>query len=152
MALPNIFTKEVADQLVGRIYSLTPSTQPSWGKMNASQMLAHCNVTYEMAFEDIHPKPNFLMGFILKTFVKKGVVNEVPYKKSSQTAPAFIISDERDFEKEKTRLINYINKGVALGENSFDGKVSLSFGALSKKEWNNLFYKHIDHHMNQFGV
>jgi ribonuclease HIII len=27
----------------------------AWGKMNAGQMLAHCNITYEMAYENIHP-------------------------------------------------------------------------------------------------
>ncbi len=151
MILPNIFNQNVADQVIGRINNLKPTTQPQWGKMNATQVLAHCNVTYEMAFENKH-KPNFVMAIMLKAFVKKVVVTEVPYKKSSQTAPAFIIKDDRNFEKEKNRLIGYINKGVEMGENSFEGKVSHSFGVLSKTEWNNMFYKHIDHHLVQFGV
>jgi Protein of unknown function (DUF1569) len=115
-------------------------------------MLAHCNVTYEMAFEDKHSKPNVVMGFILKAFVKKTVVSETPYKKSSQTAPAFIIEGDRDFETEKNRLIHYINKAQQLGQQSFDNKESLSFGKLTKAEWNNMFYKHLDHHLAQFGV
>lgn len=152
MALPNIFTKSVADEVIQRINTLTPATQPQWGKMSVSQMLAHCCVTYEMAYENIHPKPNFFLSLILKTFVKNGVVNEKPYGKSLQTAPAFIIADERNFEKEKARLIGYINKTVELGEDSFEGRVSLSFGKLTKTEWNNMFYKHLDHHLTQFGV
>lgn len=43
--------------------------------MNVAQMLAHCNVTYEMVYENIHPKTNFFMSFILKTFIKKIVTN-----------------------------------------------------------------------------
>lgn len=152
MALPNIFNTAVANQIIERINKLNSESQPNWGKMNISQMLAHCNVTYEMVYEDKHPKPNFLMGFMLKTFVKKIVVNELPYKKSSQTAPAFIIKDSRNYEVEKNRLVSYINKTVTLGENSFDQKPSLSFGVLSKTEWNNMFYKHLDHHLAQFGV
>lgn len=152
MALPNIFTKIVAEQIIQRINLLKPTTHANWGKMNVSQMFAHCNVTYEIAFENKHPKPNFFMGLILKTFVKKIVVSEMPYPKSGQTAPAFVINDNRDFEVEKSRLIAYINHTVELDENSFENKLSLSFGKLSKTEWNNLFYKHLDHHLSQFGV
>ena len=152
MSLPNIFTQIVADSIIDRLQKLNPSTQAKWGKMSVAQMLAHCNVTYEMAFEDKHPKPNFLLRFILKTFVKTGIINEVPYKHNSQTAPAFIIADARNFEIEKERLIDYIYKSVALGESFFEGKESLSFGKLSSKDWNNMFYKHLDHHFSQFGV
>ena len=34
----------------------------------------------------------------------------------------------------------------------FEGKESNSFGPLTKGEWNNMFYKHLDHHLSQFGV
>lgn len=152
MALPNIFQKEVADKISDRINVLSISTPAQWGKMNVAQMLAHCNVTYEMAFENIHSKPNFMMGMVLKLFVKKIVVSEAPYKKSSPTAPAFIIVDSKNFEAEKSRLISYIYKSQELGENYFDGKESNSFGKLNKIEWNNMFYKHIDHHLGQFGA
>jgi hypothetical protein len=152
MALPNIFTKSVTDGVVQRINNLTATTQPQWGKMAVAQMLAHCCVSYEMVYEDKHPKPNFFVGFILKTFVKKNIVNEVPYKKNSGTAPAFIIKGDRDFEAEKARLIGFIERTQALGEAHFDGKESNSFGNLTKTEWNNLFYKHLDHHLTQFGI
>jgi hypothetical protein len=105
MPLPNIFTKEICYNLIERINKLTNSTQAQWGKMSVSQMLAHCNVTYEMAYENIHPKPNFFMKFILKSFIKKTVTNEVSYKHNSQTAPQFIIKTDKDFNVEKNRLI-----------------------------------------------
>ncbi|MEO6695203.1 MAG: DUF1569 domain-containing protein [Ignavibacteria bacterium] len=152
MALPNIFTKSVSDKIVQRINKLRPDTQPVWGKMNAPQMLAHCNVTYEMIFESIHPKPNLIMKFILKSLIKNKVVGETPYQHNSKTAPQFIINDTKDFESEKQRLINYINKTQKLGEKDFDKKESASFGVLNKTEWNNMLYKHLDHHLNQFGV
>lgn len=152
MALPNIFKKDVSDAIVQRINQLTSTTQANWGKMSVAQMLAHCCVTYEMVYEDKHPKPNFFMGLILKMFVKKTVTNEVPYKHNSQTAPQFIIKETKNFDAEKARLIAFINKTQQLGENHFDGKESNSFGNLNKTEWNNMFYKHLDHHLRQFGV
>ena len=152
MALPNIFTNPVSDKIIERINKLRPDTQPVWGKMSAAQMLAHCNVAYEMIFENIHPKPNFIMKFILKTLVKNKVVGETPFPHNSRTAPQFIIKESKDFESEKQRLVNYINKTQQLGESHFDNKESASFGALNKTEWNNMLYKHLDHHLSQFGV
>ncbi|MFB9080322.1 DUF1569 domain-containing protein [Flavobacterium procerum] len=150
--MKNIFKLEDSQDFINRITLLSYNSQPVWGKMNVSQMLAHCNVTYEMVYDSIHPKPNRFVKFLLKLFVKSNVVNEKPYPKNIRTAPQFIISDERDFEKEKTRLINYIIKTQELGKNEFEGKVSLSFGKLNSTEWNNMFAKHLDHHLKQFNV
>ena len=150
--MKNIFTTETTNEIIARINSLTNETQALWGKMHVAQMLAHCSVSYETIYTNKHPKPNAFVKFILKNFVKKYVVNEKPYKKSSQTAPYFIIADERDFEAEKKKLIDYILKTQELGENAFEGKESVSFGAMTKNEWNNMLYKHLDHHLSQFGV
>jgi hypothetical protein len=150
--IKNIFEKQVVEEILTRLEKLKPSTPHLWGKMNASQMLAHLNVTYEMTYENTHKKPNFFMSFMLKTFVKKKVVGDTIYSKNSPTAPAFVISNEKDFDKEKSRLIDYIHKTQKLGTTYFENKENLSFGVLTSKEWNNLFYKHIDHHFSQFGI
>lgn len=150
--MENIFDKKVADGAIARIDKLTPASQPLWGKMSVSKMLAHCNVTYELVYTDKHPKPKGLMKFILKLLVKKKVVDEIPYKQNGPTAPAFIIKEEKDFEAEKKRLTGHIQKTQQLGEGYFANKESHSFGVLKVDEWNNMFYKHIDHHLRQFGV
>lgn len=148
----NIFNKQHTIEFINRINLLTPETQPKWGKMNVVQMLAHCNVSYEMIFDNKLPKPNSFKKFILKLLVKNIVVSNKPYKKGSPTAPQFIIKDSRNFELEKSRLIAYINQVQELGENFFDGKESHSFGKLNKNEWNNMLSKHLEHHLLQFGV
>lgn len=150
--MKNIFKQEISAAVINRINSLTPQTAAKWGKMSVDQMLAHCIVTYEMVYDDIHPTPNAFVKFILKTLVKNKVVGDKPFTKNGKTAPQFIIADAKDFEKEKTRLIDYITKTQQLGEAHFDGMESHSFGALTKDEWNNSFYKHLDHHLSQFGA
>ncbi len=153
MTLPNVFTKEVSDEIIGRIDQLRPETQRLWGKMDVGQMLAHLCVAYEMIYEpEKHKKPNFLMGFVLRTFVKKVVTNETAYGKNKPTAPAFRMTSEKDFASEKARLIAYIQRTQQLGEAEFDGKESMSFGVLDTSGWNNMLYKHLDHHLHQFGV
>jgi hypothetical protein len=150
--MENIFTIEGANSFINRLEILNSNSKAIWGKMSVSQMLAHCNVTYEMCYENKHPKPSRFVKFLLKLFVKKFVTNEIPYKKSSKTAPQFIISDEKEFDIEKNRLKTFILKTQELGPTYFDGKDSHSFGKLSSNEWNNMFAKHLDHHFNQFGV
>ncbi|WP_433830934.1 DUF1569 domain-containing protein [Flavobacterium anhuiense] len=150
--MQNVFLKEDCGQFINRINQLKSDTKPLWGTMSVDQMLAHCNVTYEMVYDNIHQKPNAFMGFLLKSFVKKKVVDESPYPKNIRTAPQFIIKGDRDFELEKNRLVAYIIKTLELGKESFEGKESLSFGKLSSEEWNNMFAKHLDHHFSQFGV
>ena len=150
--MKNIFTPEVSAEVIARINNLNPTTQPAWGKMNVAQMLAHCSVTYEMVYSDKHPKATGIKKLLLKAFVKGPMVNEKPYPKNSRTAPQFLISDVRVFETEKRHLIDFIEETQQLGEAHFEGKESNSFGPLSAKEWNNMFYKHLDHHLSQFGV
>jgi len=152
MALPNIFAAEVNTAILQRINHLTPATKSNWGKMSVAQMLAHCNVTYEMIYENKHPKPNAFLKFILKTFIKKKVIDETSYSQNGKTAPQFLITVTKDFEVEKQRLLKYINRTQQLGENHFDNLESHSFGKLTKTEWNNMLYKHLHHHLSQFGV
>jgi hypothetical protein len=150
--IKNIFEQEVNAEVTDRIAKLTNESQPKWGKMNVAQMLAHCSVAYDAIYENKLPPVNGFAKFMLKLFVKKIVVGDKSYAKNSRTAPAFLITDERDFNMEKECLVNYLNKTQELGPSYFDSVESRSFGKLSTVEWNNMFYKHLDHHLTQFNV
>ncbi len=150
--MKSVFDKDDVAETIERINRLSPEVQAQWGKMSVDQMLAHCNVSYEMVYTDKYPKPNILIGLIMKIFVKNKVVSEKPFAKNLLTAPQFKMLDKKDFEFEKKRLIDFIIKTQELGEEHFDGKISHSFGKLNKTEWNNMFYKHLNHHLTQFGV
>ena len=150
--MKNSFDPAEADTFVKRIDQLTPQTTPQWGKMNVAQMLAHCNVTYEMIYENKHKPATGFKRFILKLLVKPIVVGNKPYKPNSPTAPAFLVVDKREFESEKNRLKQYIQRVAADGSAKFEGKESNSFGALSSNEWNTMMAKHLEHHLGQFGV
>ena len=152
MGWKNLFNEKEAQETIDRINALTPETQPKWGKMNVAQMLAHCNVAYELVYTDKHPKPKGFQKFMIKLFAKNSVVGPKPYNKNSRTAPIFLISDQREFEEEKSRLIAHIKKTQQLGGTHFEGKESHAFGPLTETEWNTLFSKHLDHHLHQFGV
>jgi hypothetical protein len=151
--MKNIFKKEVSQEIIQRINNLTNNSNPQWGKMNVAQMLAHLNVQYEIIYEnDKFPKPNFIARFFLKNVVKKAVTGPKPFSKNGRTAPYFIISSQKDFDKEKERLINYMKRIQVDGVEVLLPRDTKSFGKLTAEEWNTLFYKHLDHHLNQFAV
>ncbi len=150
--MKNVFNPADTATLISRINKLTLYTQRLQGKMTVSQMLAHCNVSYEFVYDDIHPKPNAFKKLLPRLLVKRFVVGEKPYKRNSQTAPEFIVKENKNFEGEKNRLIAYIKKTQELGAAHLEHKDSHSFSPLTNQEWNNLFYKHLDHHLSQFGV
>ncbi|TVP57438.1 MAG: DUF1569 domain-containing protein [Gemmatimonadales bacterium] len=148
----DIFDPAVTRALIDRIHSLEPDAQPEWGTMNAAQMLAHCCVIYDLAFDPDPPRPGPIKGFLLKTFVKKAVVGEKPYRRSTPTAPEFRIEGEREFHLERDRLVAHLERCRELGREHFDGRDYPNFGTLTADEWSRMFYKHLDHHLTQFGV
>lgn len=151
--MENIFDAATVRQYIGRINALSRDAAPLWGVMNPAQVLAHMNVTYELVYEpQKHKKAGIIAKFFMKNFVKPKVVGELPYPKNSPTGPMFRVSAEQDFELEKKRLIGFLQKTQQLGETAFDGKESHSFGKLKATEWNNMFAKHLNHHLSQFGV
>jgi hypothetical protein len=153
MAFPNIYSPETTVELATRISSLTNETPALWGKMNAGQMLSHCCVAYQQVLGENTDKPGMIMKWMLKTFFKQSMVNEVPYRTNLPTGPTFVrLNQNFDIETEKGKLIAYVQKIQELGPEQLSARPSLSLGKLSAMEWNNLLYKHIDHHLRQFGV
>ncbi len=152
MKIKNIFENDSVETYISRLDNLDTTTQPLWGKMDAAQMLAHLNISYTQVKNNEKTNYSWLTKLIFKTFVKGIVVGEKPYRRNSKTAPAFIIADKKNFQKEKEELIANMKEVLGQGPSYFEGKESASFGKLSAKEWNNLFAKHLEHHFQQFDL
>lgn len=153
---PDIFSRPVVDRLIARITRLTPEARPQWGKMNVAQMLAHASkpydTLYDAEYQRKYPPHTGFMRFLLKLLVKPLVVGPKPYKPNTRTAPSYVVADERELRRERDKLVGYLNTVQGVGRGAFEGKPSYSFGPLTADEWNVLFYKHLDHHLRQFGV
>jgi len=140
-------------RMVARVRALRPDSRPLWGTMNVAQMLAHCNVGYEIVHEPgKHARPGIVGRFFARLFAKATVVGDKPYPRNGPTAPAFVIKDARDFATERDRLLGFIERTFEQGASHYDRLPNMTFGVLSSEQWNAMFSKHLDHHLRQFGV
>ena len=149
MEIKNLFEPAVKEDIIDRINKLTPQTKPLWGKMNVSQMLAHVQMPIRIALGTHQPKGSFLLRLIGPLFKSK-LWDENPYKQSLPTDPTFVMTGtEKDFEKEKAALIALVNN---FNETSIRSEKHPVFGKLNKHNWSKATWKHLDHHLKQFGV
>ena len=149
MELKNIFDPSVKQEIVDRINKLTPQTQPQWGKMNVSQMLAHLQVPMGVAIGK-HKLKRTLFGRIVGPMAKSILYNDKPFKHHLPTDRSFVMTgQEKDFEKEKQNLIITVNN---FSEQNMVDEPHPFFGKLTKEQWSKGTWKHLDHHLQQFGV
>ena len=96
--------------------------------------------------------PRVFLGLLIGWVVKPKLYNESPWKKNLPTAPNFIIKDSRDFEKEKQGLTDLINQFHSGGLDNVGRFPHPMFGSFTTEQWGKAMYKHVDHHLLQFGV
>lgn len=149
--MKNLSSTKEADELIERINKLSPDTKPLWGKMTVSQMLAHSQSPLNMAVGDKKYKRG-LMGFLFGKIAKKQMVSEKPFKQNLPTDKNFKVSDTREFYSEKNKLIDLIKRFIKTDRETLAKTPHGFFGKLTADEWDLLQYKHLDHHLHQFGV
>ena len=151
--LPSMFSPEGLAFYQRRIDQLSPSSPALWGKMNVGQMLAHCQAPLNVAVGQHElPKYNFFLKLIGKIVKNQLVKDETPYKKNQPTDKSFRFSDSRDFTLEKEQLKQCMARFSAAGRAGQLPGDHPFFGKLTLKQWDRLQYKHLDHHLRQFGV
>jgi hypothetical protein len=150
--MKNLFEPTTAKEVKERIAKLGPTSQRQWGRMTAAQAMAHCSVAMESAVGDKLPSRMFvgrLFGPIAKSQLLK---DEKPMGRNAPTAKSLVVSDERDLAKECQRLSTLIERFNAAGPQGCTKHPHTFFGQLTPQEWAQLMYKHVDHHLRQFGV
>jgi hypothetical protein len=150
--MKNLFEAGRVEEVKERMAQLRPDSERLWGKMNGAQALAHCSSAVEWAVGDRIP-PRMFLGRIMGRIVKPLVLgNDEPMRRNSPTAKDLVVRDERDLEAERERLRGLIDRFAAAGPKGCTTHPHSFFGRLTPEEWATLMYKHLDHHLRQFGV
>ena len=147
--MQSIFNTEAYKEIKLRLGQLNETATPNWGKMNVGQMVWHCQGPLNIILEkkDYGLKPNWL----LKTFFKKSLYNDKAWRKGLPTVPVFKANENKNFIKEKNALELLLDE-LYNSRARNDWKAHPSFGIFTKDQWGQMQYKHLDHHLKQFGV
>jgi hypothetical protein len=147
----DIFDRAQAGELVRRIEGLRPDAPRQWGKMDAAQMLRHCQVGLELALGDMTLKRAFL-GLLFGRIAKRQLFAPKPFGRNLPTAPEFRVREPRDFAREQARLLALVRRLAQGGPAALTRAPHPFFGTLTSAEWSALQWKHLDHHLRQFGA
>jgi len=147
----SLFDPDAFRDTVTRIETLQASASRQWGKMTASQMLEHSTRALEMAVGK-GPQKQAWLGKLIGWAVLRSIVGEKPLSKNSPTDPRLIVHDEPQFAGAKQRLLGLMREFQSQGAAGCDGHVHSFFGGMSGAQWGVLQYKHLDHHLRQFGA
>ena len=138
----------VRDSCRARIAALSASKRPKWGRMSVDQMLWHCNQVLKTSLGDmtvVPRRPPFPVP------VLKFILFEMPWPHGMPTTPEFLATASHDFEAERKRCLELIDRFVArrIEDDQWGRPV---FGKITGLEWSRLQAKHLDHHLRQFEV
>lgn len=149
MPMPTIWDEGARNALIARFAKLTPGARAQWGKMNAGQMVRHCAIGLDMLVgaAKVAPRP----GALRIPFVRYMIVHWLPWPKGAPTGAELITTGyQGDWDRDVAALRKSFETVVARGEGgSFSEHAA--FGNLSGKSVGVLVWRHLDHHLRQFG-
>ena len=150
--MKTLWQPDSVQELKDRMSHLRPDTPRLWGKMTPAQAMAHCTLAMELACGDRRP-PRMLIGRLIGSIIKPMAFKESePMRRNSPTIPGFQVSDTRDLAAECDNLARAIDRFAAAGPSGCTDHPHSFFGRLTPDEWSLWMYKHIDHHLQQFGA
>ena len=149
--MQSLFDNQTHEEVLKRIDALTNNSTPKWGSMNVRQMLKHCQRPLQFANGKLGlDKPNAFMRLVFKLYKSK-MYNDDPWNQNIPTVKEFLVTETDSFETEKRMLLTEIH--------DFENKATNlhwpehpAFGHFSTSQWGQMQYKHLDHHLRQFGV
>ena len=148
MAARTLLDQEDRALILQRLGRVGSDAKPAWGSLSAPRMLCHVADQMRVALGDVPAKP--VHTFASRTLVKFIVINTgfEPPRGKIKTAPEMLTSQPTSREADLAAC-------VALAERVGRGTASAvhpAFGPLSPREWGRLCWKHLNHHLVQFGV
>lgn len=135
---------EIHDRLNG----LTPNAERRWGSLTPHQAVAHLADSLRMALGEITEDP--IPGALRHQPLKWLAIYVLRMPRGVKGPSAYFTTPPTEFDRDRSQLESLIKTCVTRpaedtwGENPF-------FGPLTKRQWGALAYKHIDHHLRQFG-
>ena len=145
-------TKSVAE-LILRVNKLQPDSKGSWGRMTVEEMMVHCVAGIQLGLGELPAK--IRVDPVRAALARLLFVDFLPLPKLAQAPPEMNVEKKLKtrlaFNDAKEELIRHIKKMETVSD-QHQFPVHPIFRKLSRRQWSKLAYKHLDHHLKQFGV
>lgn len=148
--MPSIFSAADRQALISRVSSLGPESTRQWGRMSPAQAFKHCQVGLRIALGETRLRRN-LMGVLFGWWAKRQLLGPREFGRNLPTAPEFRVEEPCELLREQGELVRLIKKLGEGGPMALTRQAHPFFGELSAEEWDALQWKHLDHHLRQFG-
>ena len=148
--MKSMWQPDARREVVDRLSRLMPEARPEWGRMSAQQMVCHLSASVQMATGEKTVAPKRMP--LRLPVIKQLAVYWLPFPKNLPTAPELVVTATPNaWQKDVDDLRATIDRFVARGPEArwCDHP---AFGPMSARQWGVLVYRHVDHHLRQFGV
>ncbi len=143
------------EEILARLGRIRPDTPRRWGRMTAPQMICHLRDALDGVMGDMQMAmpPGFSWWRLTKPFALYG---QFPWPRGVPTRPEFdqvagTGTPPAEFDTDVRSLLAAIEKFTAQPR-VFAVRRHTLFGAMTEREWMIWGYRHLDHHLRQFGV
>ena len=147
--MKTLFDERARAGIVARVEQITADTRPTWGKMNVEMMLAHLVASMRMASGELQVKPKKLA--IRFPPLRQLLVYWLPWPKGTPTAPELLPAERASVDHCKRELVQLIQVVGERGSHQ-QWPPHPAFGNLGRRGWGVLTWRHLDHHLRQFGL
>ena len=144
--MPTLLDSADRAALLERLRRLQPSTRPQWGTFTAPRLVCHLADALRIGLGDRTAQR--VDTLVSRTLVKWLVVYSPlrPPPGKIQTAPEMLATEPTSWAEDLATLEQLVARSATPA-----AAVHPFFGPLTPDGWGRLGWKHMDHHLRQFG-
>ena len=136
--------------LIARVERLSTASQRQWGRMEVTQMVAHAADQLRMALGDVRVRG--ARGPLRFAPMRYLLVHALPWPKGKAKAPDEAFTTvPTELEADRAKLVELIERFAATPDVDLT-MIHPLFGRMTARDWDVLSFRHLDHHLRQFGV
>jgi hypothetical protein len=139
------------EAILNRLATLTPGHARQWGRMEPAQLLPHLAGGLRMALGERKvetPPPAGIRAAALRYLA----IHCLPWPKGKiESPPGAFSTPSAGWERDRAIVVELIQRFAATAPEKL-GDVHPTFGRMTPRDWDVLQYRHLDHHLRQFGV